>query len=71
MEVAHIETPTPLNPLGCKGAGEGGTIPAPVAVALAIEDALSDLKVKVDRIPVSPEALLKSISDARQLDGGE
>jgi carbon-monoxide dehydrogenase large subunit len=71
MSVAHIETPTPLNPLGCKGAGEGGTIPAPVAVALAIEDALSDLKVKVNRIPVSPEALLKSISDARQLDGGE
>jgi carbon-monoxide dehydrogenase large subunit len=69
MSVAHIETPTPLNPLGCKGAGEGGTIPAPVAVALAIEDALADLKVKVDRIPVSPEALLKSISDARQLDG--
>ena len=29
MEVAHIETPTPLNPLGCKGAGEGGTIPSP------------------------------------------
>ena len=27
MDVAHIETPTPLNPLGCKGAGEGGTDP--------------------------------------------
>ena len=66
MEVAHIETPTPLNPLGCKGAGEGGTIPAPVAVALAIEDALSDLKVKVDRIPVSPEVLLHSIENAKR-----
>jgi len=61
MDVAHIETPTPLNPLGCKGAGEGGTIPSPTAVALAIEEALSDLKVKVDRIPVSPERLYETI----------
>ena len=68
MAVAHIETPTPLNPLGCKGAGEGGTIPSPTAVALAIQDALSDLNVKVDRIPVSPEALLQSISAARRSD---
>ena len=65
MDVMHIETPTPLNPLGCKGAGEGGTIPAPTAVALAIEDALSDLKVKVNRIPVSPEVLFQSIVQAK------
>jgi len=65
MDVAHIETPTPLNPLGCKGAGEGGTIPAPTAVSLAIEDALSDFKVHVDRIPVSPEALLNLIEEAK------
>ncbi len=65
MDVAHIETPTPLNPLGCKGAGEGGTIPAPTAVALAIEDALADLKVKVDRIPVSPEVLHDAIAQAK------
>ena len=65
MDVVHIETPTPLNPLGCKGAGEGGTIPAPAAVALAIEDALSDLKVKVDRIPVSPEKLYETIAQAK------
>ncbi|MGE5059640.1 MAG: molybdopterin cofactor-binding domain-containing protein [Betaproteobacteria bacterium] len=66
MDVAHIETPTPLNPLGCKGAGEGGTIPAPTAVSLAIEDALSDLRVHVNRIPVSPEALLNLIEEAKQ-----
>ena len=66
MEVAHIETPTPLNPLGCKGAGEGGTIPSPTAVALAIQDALSDLNVKVDRLPISPEVLLKLIEEAKQ-----
>jgi aerobic carbon-monoxide dehydrogenase large subunit len=69
MDVAHIQTPTPLNPLGCKGAGEGGTIPAPTAVALAIEDALSDLKVKVDRIPISPEGLLNLIAQAKDSRG--
>ncbi len=66
MEVAHIETPTPLNPLGCKGAGEGGTIPSPTAVALAIQDALADLNVKVDRLPISPEVLLKLIEEAKE-----
>jgi len=34
-------------------------------VALAIEDALSDLNVKVNRLPVTPEMLLKSIEDAK------
>jgi len=70
MEVSHIETPTPLNPLGCKGAGEGGTIPAPTAVSLAIEDALSDLKVKVNRIPVSPEALANLIAEQKEKTSG-
>jgi carbon-monoxide dehydrogenase large subunit len=66
MEVAHIETPTPLNPLGCKGAGEGGTIPSQTAVALAIEDALSDLGVQVNRLPVNPETLLTLIEEAKK-----
>jgi carbon-monoxide dehydrogenase large subunit len=66
MSVAHIETPTPLNPLGCKGAGEGGTIPAPTVVALAIEDALSDLRVKVNRIPITPETLLNLVHDGKR-----
>lgn len=65
MEVHHMETPTPLNPLGCKGAGEGGTIPSAAAVAFAIEDALSDLGVKINRIPVSPESILESVRRAK------
>ncbi len=39
-QLTHIETPCPLNPLGVKGAGEGGTIPAPAAIISAVEDAL-------------------------------
>jgi carbon-monoxide dehydrogenase large subunit len=41
FEVLHVVTPSPLNPLGVKGAGEGGTLPAPAAIANAIADALS------------------------------
>ena len=42
--IEHVETPNPLNPLGVKGAGEGGTIPAPAAIISAIEDALSPVR---------------------------
>jgi carbon-monoxide dehydrogenase large subunit len=36
--IAHLETTNPFNPLGVKGAGEGGTIPAPAAIIAAIEN---------------------------------
>src|SRR5712691_9928936 len=38
IEIAHIETPSPLNPLGVKGVGEAGTIPVAALVAEAVED---------------------------------
>lgn len=43
--VGHLETPSPLNPLGVKGVGEAGAIPGPAVVAEAIEDALAPLGV--------------------------
>jgi carbon-monoxide dehydrogenase large subunit len=55
---SHIETPSPLNPLGVKGAGEGGTIPASAAIASAIEDALSDFGVRIRQSPVTPQYVL-------------
>src|SRR5881409_486213 len=39
--IDHLETPSPLNPLGFKGVGESGTLPVPAVVASAVEDALS------------------------------
>jgi carbon-monoxide dehydrogenase large subunit len=56
MHLAHMETPSPWNPLGVKGAGEGGTIPCLAAVVSAIEDALG---VKVNEYPLSPERVLE------------
>ncbi len=64
IEQTHMETPTPLNPLGVKGAGEGGTIPAAAAIVAAIENALAPLDVKITEVPVTPEYLLDLIAKA-------
>jgi carbon-monoxide dehydrogenase large subunit len=60
-ELFHIHTPSPLNPLGAKGAGEGGTIPAPAAIANAIEDALRPLKARINQAPVTPSRIVDAI----------
>jgi len=66
IEIVHLETRSPLNPLGVKGAGEGGTIPAAPCIIGAIEDALSPFGVAIDRQPVSPELLLDLIEAGRK-----
>lgn len=65
IEVIHIETPSPLNPLGVKGVGETGVIPVASAVVSAIEDALSPFCVRIDRYPVSPMYLSDLVETAR------
>ena len=55
LRKVHTETPSPFNPLGAKGAGEGGTIPVAAAVASAIEHALEIPGLRVDHYPVSAE----------------
>ena len=57
------ETPSPLNPLGAKGAGEVGTIPAAAAVVCAIEDALRPYGVRITRFPVTPALVLELIGN--------
>jgi carbon-monoxide dehydrogenase large subunit len=62
MEIAHKESPTPLNPLGVKGVGESGVIPLPAAIASAVEDALSPFNVRVRQIPIKPGALFAELN---------
>ena len=64
IEIHHMESPTPLNPLGVKGAAESGTIGAPAAIVSAIEDALRPLGVRITDLPVTPERLLALIRAA-------
>ena len=62
--IEHVETPNPLNPLGVKGAGEGGTIPAPAAIVAAIEDALSPFGVRFLDMPLTPERIVSALRAA-------
>jgi len=66
FETQYQETPSPLNPLGAKGAGEVGTIPAAAAVISAIEDALRPYGVRITRCPVTPAILLELIEEAKR-----
>jgi carbon-monoxide dehydrogenase large subunit len=61
MELSHTVTPSPLNPLGIKGAGEAGAIPVGPLFAQAIEDALQLKKTNVEllEIPLSPSRLFE------------
>jgi CO/xanthine dehydrogenase Mo-binding subunit len=65
VEMAHIETPSPLNPLGTKGVGEAGAIPTGAAFAQAIEDALAGSGVEITEIPLSPNRLFELLEAAR------
>ena len=62
--IEHVETPNPLNPLGVKGAGEGGTIPAPAAIISAIEDALTEFGVRFAEMPLTPDRIVAALRDA-------
>jgi carbon-monoxide dehydrogenase large subunit len=64
IEVHHNETPSPLNPLGVKGAGEGGTIAGIAAVIGAVENALEPFGVRIDETPISPQRIVELIGKA-------
>jgi len=66
IEVHHMETPTPMNPLGVKGAAESGTIAAPAAIVSAIEDALAPLGVRIRELPLTPARLRALIRAAKR-----
>lgn len=54
IEVLHMETPSPITPLGTKGVGEGGCIGTPAVLLSAVEDALREFGVTVERTPLDP-----------------
>ncbi|MFN8632451.1 MAG: xanthine dehydrogenase family protein molybdopterin-binding subunit [Chloroflexota bacterium] len=61
---AHLETPSPLNPIGVKGLGEGGTLAPPAVLAAAVEDALAPLGVEVTRTPLTARTVWQLIQAA-------
>ena len=65
IEVDRIETPSPHNPLGVKGAGEMGTIAATPVVANAVMDALAPLGVTHLELPLTPEKIWRAVQAAQ------
>lgn len=66
IEILHRESPTNLNPLGVKGVGESGCIPAPAAIVSAVEDALSPFGVALRHAPIRPNDIVSAIAATRQ-----
>ena len=60
------QAPSPWNPLGVKGAGEGGTAGASAAIANAVADALAPLGVNVTALPLAPQRIVELIAAAGQ-----
>ncbi|MFC0471234.1 xanthine dehydrogenase family protein molybdopterin-binding subunit [Halalkalibacter kiskunsagensis] len=57
VTIKHIETPSPLTPLGAKGLGEGNTMSAPGVIANAVSDALKPYGIMIDSLPLSPNKI--------------
>jgi carbon-monoxide dehydrogenase large subunit len=66
LEVERTETPTDLNPLGVKGAGETGTIASTPAVVNAVVDALAPLGIRHLDMPLTPERVWRAMQAARR-----
>lgn len=66
IAVDHVETPSPLNPLGVKGAGEAGVIPVAALFASAIDDALSPFHLRIREMPLHPCRLYELLQKALQ-----
>ena len=66
IEIHHMETASPLNPMGVKGAAESGTIGTPAALVSAIEDALRPFDVSIQALPLTPARLLALIAAGRR-----
>jgi carbon-monoxide dehydrogenase large subunit len=66
FEVVHQQIPSPLNPLGVKGLGEGGAIAPPVAIANAVADALAPFGVEFNRTPINPGRIVDAVRAAKE-----
>jgi carbon-monoxide dehydrogenase large subunit len=64
VRLIHLESPTPLNPLGAKGVGEAGVIPMAAALISAVEDALGSFGVSIAHTPIVPADIIALIGSA-------
>jgi 2-furoyl-CoA dehydrogenase large subunit len=65
FELAEMESPCPYTLLGTKAVGEGGSLPSLAAIANAVEDALAPFGVKVTSLPITPEKVVKAVTETK------
>jgi len=65
------EEPSPINPLGAKGAGEGGIIPVGGVIANAVASALQQFAVQPHDLPLSPLNVWQLIRSGREIKAAE
>jgi carbon-monoxide dehydrogenase large subunit len=61
LTLAHQHSPSPLNPLGVKGVGEGGAVAPPAAIANAVADALSPFAAEFNTTPIKPQHIVEAV----------
>ncbi len=66
IDLIYQNSPTPLNPLGVKGVGETGTVPAAAAIVAAIENALTPFGVRISDYPVTPMKIVELVRSGHQ-----
>jgi carbon-monoxide dehydrogenase large subunit len=66
LDVVHVAFPSAVNELGIKGVGESGVISPGAMIAGAVEDALADRGVTIDRLPVTPARVFEALRAARR-----
>lgn len=66
LQLAHQHSPSPRNPFGVKGVGEGGPIAPPAAIANAVADALRPLKVEFNETPIAPHQIVEAARALRR-----
>jgi carbon-monoxide dehydrogenase large subunit len=64
MALIHQHSPSPLNPLGVKGVGEGGAVAPPAAIANAVADALAPFGAEFNATPIKPEQIVEAARSA-------
>src|SRR5215475_1507683 len=64
IDTVHLDAESPSTVGGFRGMGEGGTIGAPAAIANAVSDALSQLRIEINELPITPNRLFHLIRKA-------
>src|SRR5688572_21282800 len=66
LDIGHIETPSPLTPLGSKGPGESSSETAPACIANAVADALAPKGLNVTELPLTPRKVWELLQGAER-----